>query len=261
MKRPSEIRTIFGNNLRILSKDFSSITGLAHDLGINRTQLNRYLSGESFPRPDVLAIICDFFKVDARILLEPLSPNHVSAALKIDPYLSDFFINDGGVLSDDIFPSGFFRFSRRSFIDHDLYVVGLVYIFRSAGNTYLRGYETTSAMRVQNLPVKPEYREFRGFVVKQEEGIAFQASRMNTMTTSFNYLNRVTSFHNNYWLGYTARTVPETAAGLRATRLVYEHLPQTAASVLNAARNRGFHSVDQLEPFHRRLLRPDEPFS
>jgi len=116
-------------------------------------------------------------------------------------------------------------------------------------------------MRVQNLPVKPEYREFRGFVVKQEEGIAFQASRMNTMTTSFNYLNRVTSFHNNYWLGYTARTVPETAAGLRATRLVYEHLPQTAASVLNAARNRGFHSVDQLEPFHRRLLRPDEPFS
>ena len=166
MKRPSEIRTIFGNNLRILSKDFSSITGLAHDLGINRTQLNRYLSGESFPRPDVLAIICDFFKVDARILLEPVSPNHVSAALKIDPYLSDFFINDGGVLSDDIFPSGFFRFSRRSFIDHDLYVVGLVYIFRSAGNTYLRGYETTSAMRVQNLPVKPEYREFRGFVVK-----------------------------------------------------------------------------------------------
>ena len=231
MMRPSEIRTIFGNNLRTLSKDFSSITVLANNLGINRTQFNRYLSGESFPRPDVLAIICEFF------------------------------INDGGVLSDDIFPSGFFRFSRRSFIDHDLYVVGLVYIFRSAGNTYLRGYETTSAMRIQNLPVKPEYREFRGLVLKQEEGIAFQASRMNTMTTSFNYLNRVTSFHNNFWLGYTARTVPETAAGVRATRLVYEHLPQTTASVLNAARNRGFYSVDQLEPFHRRLLRPDDPFS
>ena len=72
MNTPAEIRSIFGANLLVLSKDYESITALALELGINRTQFNRYLSGESFPRPDVLSRICDFFKVDARILLEPL---------------------------------------------------------------------------------------------------------------------------------------------------------------------------------------------
>lgn len=261
MKKPSEIRTVFGNNLRILSKDFASITGLAHDLGINRTQFNRYLSGESFPRPDILAIICDFFKVDARILLEPLSDDDNGAADQLDPFLSEFFMNGGGILSEQTFPSGFYRFSRRSFIDPDLFVIGLVYVSRSGGNTYLKGYETKKAMCIQHLPTQPEYREFRGLMMQQEEGIAFMASRKNTMTASFNYLSRVTSFHNNFWLGYTTRTVPEGAGALRTTRLVYEHIPQTTSAVFDAARNTGFYKVDQLEPFHRRLLRPEEPFT
>jgi transcriptional regulator with XRE-family HTH domain len=73
MTSPADIRTIFGENLKLLIADYPSVTYLAHELGVNRTQLNRYLSGDSFPRPDVLARICKFFGVDARILLEPLN--------------------------------------------------------------------------------------------------------------------------------------------------------------------------------------------
>ena len=61
---------MFGANLRQLAADYPSISDLARQLGINRTQFNRYLSGESFPRPDVLARICRFFEIDARVLLE-----------------------------------------------------------------------------------------------------------------------------------------------------------------------------------------------
>ena len=71
-RSPAELRSMFGANLRSLAQKFPSISELSRQLGINRTQFNRYLAGESFPRPDVLARICDFFEVDARVLLEPV---------------------------------------------------------------------------------------------------------------------------------------------------------------------------------------------
>ena len=66
---PAELRSMLGANLRQLSNQAASISALCRELGINRTQYNRYLAGESFPRPDVLHRICSYFEVDARILL------------------------------------------------------------------------------------------------------------------------------------------------------------------------------------------------
>ncbi len=261
MTRPSEIRTIFGNNLQILSRDYPSITVLAQNLGINRTQFNRYLTAESFPRPDILARICDFFEVDARILLEPIAAVQSKRNPRYPGFLDDFLVSETHDLPQDTFPSGFYRFSRRSFLDQNKFVVGLVLIFRDGRNTLLRGYETPQAMRWQSLPVSSKVREFRGIVLQQEEGISIIVSRKNAMTSSFNYLNRAPSFDNNFWVGYVTRTVPETPSGLRATRLVYEKLPDTASSILRAARRQGFYSAEALEPFHRRLLRTDEAFA
>jgi transcriptional regulator with XRE-family HTH domain len=68
---------MFGSNLRSLAKGYTSISELSRQLGINRTQFNRYLSSESFPRPDVLARICFFFEVDARVLLESVDPHAI----------------------------------------------------------------------------------------------------------------------------------------------------------------------------------------
>lgn len=72
MTTASEIRAIFGRNLRKLVEQKGTISSVSSELGINRTQLNRYLNSEAFPRPDTLTLICDFFNVDARILNEEL---------------------------------------------------------------------------------------------------------------------------------------------------------------------------------------------
>ena len=79
---------MFGANLRQLARDSASISALCRDLQINRTQFNRYLAGESFPRPDVLHRICSFFGVDARILLEPVSDIHTGATGAFQSYPS-----------------------------------------------------------------------------------------------------------------------------------------------------------------------------
>lgn len=251
---------MFGRNLRMLSAPYPSISDLARQLGVNRTQFNRYLSGESFPRPDVLARLCRFFDVDARILLDPVETLSAPSEAIGDPFLRGFVGAGIQNLPEDLFPSGYYRFSRRSFVNLETYVVGIVHVRRHGRNTFLRGYETKEAMRMQGLPDDGPSREFRGQVMQQEDGVVLLVARLNAMTCSFNFLSRVASFKNNFWVGYLTRTITETAGGLRAARLAYEYLGTEIGPVLSAARSAGFCRADQLPPFHARLLKPGTDF-
>ena len=259
---PAKVRGIFGENLRTLCQELGSVSDVCRRLGVNRTQFNRYLSGESFPRPDVLKRLCDFFGVDARILLEPvenLAP--VQGGVLAHPEITDFVNTGAKHLSEAAFPSGIYRFSRRGFMLPDRFVLGLVRVYRKDDQVFVRGYEVREAMQMQGAPVTQQSREFRGVAITQEGGIAILISRRDSMTCSFNFLTRVPSFQHNYWLGYVVRTVGETAAGQRATRLVYEHLGQDWPEIMRTARMAGFCSEAQLLPFHRAHLKIDEPFS
>lgn len=260
-RSPSELRSMFGSNLRGLAKAYPSISELSRQLGINRTQFNRYLSGESFPRPDVLARICDFFDVDARVLLEPVDRIGESNEILCGPFLRDYIGHGVADLPETLFPSGFYRFSRRSFLDPQQFILGLVWVFRRNNATFIRGYETRAAMLAQGLPVTCETREFRGFVLRQEDGVSAMVSRRSTMTGSFNYLSRVSSFENNYWVGYAARTMRETLGSARAVRMVYEHLGTDIGSAKAAGRASGYCAFEDLPPFHQRLLQADQPFA
>lgn len=259
-RSPAELRNMFGANLRHLAAAYPSISELSRQLGINRTQFNRYLSGESFPRPDVLARICNFFKVDARVLLEPVEQLGSGHELLNAPLLAEFVGASVKNVTQEMFPDGFYRFSRRSFVNDELMLTGLVHVFRKDTNTYLRGFEPKEAMRQQGLPTDTASREFRGFIMHQEDGIAAVVSRRHAMTCSFNYLSRVASYENNYWVGFVTRTVRESVTSTRITRMVYEHIGQNTKAALKFARTTGFCGVEDLLPFHRRLLQLDEPF-
>jgi len=260
-RSPAELRNMFGTNLRHLARNYPSISELSRQLGINRTQFNRYVSGESFPRPDVLDRICNFFDVDARILLEPVEVIGHQGQILNGPFLADFLGHGIRQLNPEMFPSGFYRFTRRSFVNSDKFIIGLAYVFRASGQaaTFIKGYEAKDAMRYQGLPDSARAREFRGVLTCHEDGVAFVISRRNAMTYSFNYLARVGSMENNFWLGYVARTVRD-GSGERVTRMVYEHLGHDMGRALATARSAGFADGDALLPYHRHLLRPDMPF-
>lgn len=260
LRTPAQLRNMFGANLRTLSENYRSISALSRELGINRTQFNRYLSGESFPRPDVLARICDFFHVDARVLLEPVDQITRDEGPVASKFLKDFMGETVRVVPEEDFPSGFYHFSRRSFVKETDFVRGLVHVTRQGNSTFLRGYEPKAAMAMQGIPPTPAAREYRGFVLKVEDGVTVMTARRGGITASINYLNRVTSFENNYWVGFVARTVRENSTATRMTRLVYEHLGHDPARILKEARAAGFCLFDALIPFHQRLLQPNDPF-
>lgn len=260
-RSPSELRNMFGLNLRSLATGYPSISELSRQLGINRTQFNRYLSGESFPRPDVLARICSFFDVDARILLEPVENIGHGNDPFGDPFLRDFMGQEARDVPESLFPSGFYRFSRRSFLDRLQYVLGLVWVFRKDNATFIRGFEARAAMQSQGLPSGRNAREFRGLVLRQEEGVGALISRRSLMTGSFNFLNRVSSFENNFWVGYVTRTVRETTENERVVRMVYEYLGHGLGPAKAAGKAAGYCAFEDLLPFHQRLLKAEQPFA
>ncbi|QYX55440.1 helix-turn-helix domain-containing protein [Roseovarius sp. SCSIO 43702] len=258
---PAELRAIFGQNLRVLSEGYDSVAALCRELGINRTQFNRYLSGESFPRPDVLHRICRFFGVDGRILLEPVETlRPASGDLLNHPMVAGFFGAGPIAVPPDLFPNGFYRFVRPSFIDQSQFVMGLVHVTRSGDYTFLRGYESRSALQAQGLSLDPRDREFRGIVMRQEEGVMAIVTHRDSLACSFNFLAPETSFQSNLWEGYVTRTVREKITGRRATRMVYEHLGRDCSAVLSTARSAGLIPLDRVPPFYARLLRLDEEF-
>ncbi|THH39222.1 XRE family transcriptional regulator [Aliishimia ponticola] len=251
---------MFGANLRAMARDYPSISELSRQLDINRTQFNRYLAGESFPRPDVLARICDFFDVDARVLLEPVSNLTMSQSVLEGPELREYF-GTGAHPNEAQFPSGFYRFTRRSFFAPESYVIGLVRVWRnSQEQCFVRGFEAREAIRQQDLPMTPEYREFRGHILRLEAGIGFVIARRQAQSASYNFLAPVPSFENNFFAGYVSRTVPESVDSERIVRMVYEHLGTTFRRALEAGRGTGLVTEEQIPNFTRRLLKPQTPF-
>ena len=258
---PAAVRQVFGDNLRLLTRRYKSVSGVCRELGVNRTQFNRYLAGESFPRPDVLQQICSFFDVDARVLLEPLEAlTHGYGDLINHPMLEGFFGRSTVDVPEDLFPRGFYRFARQSFLDSSQFVLGLVLIKRADGYTFLRGFEPRSALKAKGLSTKTYTAEFRGIVMRQEEGVMAVVTKRDSMSCSFNFLAQNTAFQSNIWEGYASRTVRENVSGRRAMRMVYEHLGTDFGRVLDVARQTGVVRHQDVPEYYLNLLRPSEEF-
>lgn len=66
-----QIKATFSANLREILEGLS-VSQVARDIGMNRTQFNRYLYGQNLPSAVVLVRMCARLNVDERILSVPL---------------------------------------------------------------------------------------------------------------------------------------------------------------------------------------------
>ncbi|RKT34041.1 Xre family transcriptional regulator [Roseovarius halotolerans] len=258
---PSELRAVFGQNLRHLSKEHSSIASLCRKLGINRTQFNRYLTGESFPRPDVLHKICRFFGVDARILLEPVATiKNPNESLLDHPQIRAFFGRQPAEVPESLFPSGFYRFIRGSFYSEDHYVVGLVHVTRRSGYTFIRGYEPSKVLGNVGIRIPAREREYRGVVLRQDEGVMAITMRRHSMSCSITYLTLERIFPAPLWEGFAARSAREKPTTRRVGRVIYQHLGESPSAIRAAARQAGLKADTDIQAPHLALLRNQEEF-
>ncbi|WP_226688333.1 MULTISPECIES: helix-turn-helix domain-containing protein [Ruegeria] len=232
IRNPDELRRMFGANLRQLAQQYTSVSELCRQLGVNRTQFNRYLGGESFPRPDVLDRICRFFEVDARILLRPLdeidrSPTHPAASA-----LTDFLGSGPTTLTENLFPAGFYYATETELDDPKPSRHRLIHARRLPQCTLVRGYEPRPGMP----SAAPTEREVQGIAACAGRQIYILMSSRASQNSRIYLVTRGTDEHSDRWRGVAICLSRTTASETTTRRILLRHLGEDPSAVLAAAR-------------------------
>lgn len=252
---PADVRSVFGRNLRELTAGESSIADLCRRIGINRTQFNRYLAGEAFPRPDVLQRICDHFAVDARILLEPLADIRADWRQRLAQRLRDIAMPPEARPFDHyLMPDGIYRFWRRSFTNPGQYVSGLWRVHTVDGVKMLKSFDL-----YQN-PVRRGTRRFSrkvpysGVFVQHFDGVSLLCTTGSENVLNFSFfeygLHGMTRYYNGISL-LTRRQVEGTA---RLSNIVLERFTGECGDLLRQARAVGISDGGQMPAVARKVL-------
>ncbi|WP_424833381.1 helix-turn-helix domain-containing protein [Ruegeria sp.] len=224
---PAELRIMFGENLKQLAEAYPSISELCRQLGINRTQFNRYLSGESFPRPDILDRICRFFHVDARILLEPLDEIGRSEMHPAGNILDRFIASQ----AEPALVPGFYH-ATESIPDDPSVTSHRLLLIRKIGHcTLLRAFEPRRL-----LPHSPARdREIQGIVSSSGNRIFALMSRRGARDSRMMVLSP--QARGSELRGHVLSLTGNKSATSTPNSVTLRHLGNEASAALNLARS------------------------
>lgn len=172
-KSDRQVLITFRENLRLLASREKSITALCRELRVNRSQFNRYLSGETMPRPLVLYRICQHFNVDARILFEPLEDLTLSMTNPLVRSVGAALDMVGNPVSRSLLPDGTYASWRASIQTPGHIVRNLVSIQTKEGMRQLRTRVRHSKLGIGGVDtLHKDYLHFRGLALRQLDGFA-----------------------------------------------------------------------------------------
>ncbi|RNF33544.1 helix-turn-helix domain-containing protein [Paracoccus methylarcula] len=223
---------VFGHNLRNLTALRGSQAFVAQELDINRIQFQRYLRSESFPKPNVLKRICDYFEVDARILTDLLTPTQldlISAGLyntsPLPPATAAMYEAVGFCVPDQDFfhgsnelPDGVYQIWRGANSRRDCATQMLLRINTLAVARVVRGYNARETVP-RHLRTLGRKREFRGMVLRQREGYTMLFFHSEpSRTTSLIHLRMIELGMETAATGFAVLARSEQEHGNRITR-------------------------------------------
>ncbi|WP_300520509.1 XRE family transcriptional regulator [Aliiroseovarius sp.] len=247
MSGTRELHGIFADNLRILASGERSVSELCRELGINRTQFNRYLSGQASPRPEALQRICTHFGVDGRILLEPLrdlADPHGPRAKSVNA-IFDYLYGARDLLAlRRPPPVGIHRYWQRSSLSAGWVNSYTVRLFRQHGAMMFRALKDRRRDGSPALPGRVG-RDIRGCLMDQEDGIVMQAFQPEGKRLSFGVLSYPALSDSQIYPGVVMISRPAMHQASRVEPCALELLPQ-GPGLMPALRGRGGRWIDQL---------------
>lgn len=255
----AQIRAIFGDNLRSLCAHEKSVSQACRAIGVNRAQFSRYLSGEAFPCPDLLLRICDYFHVDADILIKPLprTPPPTDVLAQSFQHLASLLPGQSYATSEQQLPTGVYRIWRRSFMWPDYTFRCHCRIWRQQGITHSKAYEPSvlDLLHLGGQPTLPERRSPHGIVMRRHNGVVLNVNhalcilsapsdgspvmRMVTLQPGFEGIATLYS-------GICALMQGQQRAALSACPIVLEPVALPFPQLLRAAREKYFHQRHDL---------------
>lgn len=259
------VNSIFGFNLRLLCGLRPSIAEATRELDLSKGQMARFLNGTATPKPAVLKKICDIFGVDARILLEELTPAQiemlkvgkpleVSAPLHgISPSTLDgarYIFRDRDLFkAENNIKDGFYLNWRWSHSRLGA-IIKVPLLVKTVGSAkVVKGWDDYRLIRAAYGRVPPiENREFRGVVQGSRTSLLMifrHGLPMESMSMIFGY---GVSLYNEFQVdGISVSNFPERSDGGRISRCVTEYLPNGFKETLGHMRNRCFHEPEDVD--------------
>ncbi|MCT4559487.1 MAG: helix-turn-helix domain-containing protein [Pelagimonas sp.] len=262
---------VFAANLKLLCALRPSIAQVGRDLDISKVQMARFLNGTSFPKPVVLKRICDYFHVDARILLDPIPPEDLDFIATLqkssgplasilrtrrDPWteaaLSFATENRHDVDTTDMIQDGLYVIWRQSYARPGAYCA-IPVSFKTLGKLRIyRGYDARELYR--NTPAfhQPHRREFRGFVFGGAFGLA--ALSFGSMESSFvnvAFFDKPAMLKQSAVSGFIVAQSLERQGFRRHSNLVLDPVGPEFADLLRLARAPTYYDLNDLPEYVR----------
>ena len=230
-----DVMSVFSQNLRVLTKNEPSISELCRKLSINRSQFNRYLSGQASPRPLLLQRICDYFNVDARILLEPFSPNNHHAADTVPTGLDQLLPTVYEPAHHSIFPDGLYSEWKYSMIYPGCISFSLLRVYTQDGIRRVRSKHPLWLIPGKSQMVKNQvFGDITGIAINQSNAIAIMdCSNLNELI-SFGSFQISHSLNPNLYPGIEVSG--SSHLQISGYPVFLEKLPNTTKDILSAAR-------------------------
>lgn len=250
---------IFGQNLRILTGQRGTQAKVCGDLDIGRIQFQRYLRGESFPKPHVLKRICDYFEVNARILTEPLT-DELMGEMAARPQIADFVARNAWLAAIGFATSDQNYFEQSAELEDGLYVMWqwcaarkntilrkLFRISREDGATVLRGYAPREFFPPRTALREREYRGIclnlngQGYVF-----LTFFAQPSQMIAMAYVKPTQFSEHSGGTLVGFHAITRDELPDMPRLSRVVIERQQTTGSALVRAAHAPSFYTLADL---------------
>lgn len=259
------VNLVFGRNLRSLAEERGSLSRAAEGLGISRVQFQRYLRGESFPKPNLLERICKYFGVDARVLTEPLTDS-LRAEMRraaspqpprptespLPPAFTEVFPAQRYIAGPHRLEDGLYSAWRRSFSQIDRYCRIPLQVQTEGGLKVVRGYDSIT---LYPKGTDPALRMFRGVCLRLPDNtyvFLFLHAEPNVVA-SMAYLAPPVSMNRvDVWHGFAALGRAEMQGTSRAARMVLCRESSSLANLTGLAHSSRFLREEEL-PEHIRL--------
>lgn len=253
---PAALRMVLGRNLQHLTAGVQNQSEMCRRIGVNRTQFNRYLTGSAFPRPDVLSRICQYFGVDANIVLEPLDTADTGRERLAMANNLPSMLNPQRPFDHYLLPDGMYRYWRKSFRQPDRAYLGMALIVTTEDGKLWKGYDIFDQPMREGSPRHARSTRYEGRLIQQFDGFTLLSR------TPYNDLMNVTFFEYgldsvpDYFSGLTFVTQRRLPEANRLSAIVMRRLPEGCAASLACARRCGSMAMDQVpDPVRKALLR------
>lgn len=247
---------MFSRNLRLLIQDEPSISALCRKLGLNRSQFNRYLSGEASPRPVILRRICDYFGQDARILLEPLNDDGAQETREQDAAMTRFFGGHLTAPSQHSVPDGLYAEWKFSLSHPGQIHFHLARIFTDNGVRRLRIKCLDPLLSgLKSLRKGSIFNNFTGLLFRQSNGFASLDRGFDSEVVAFTAYRVGHGVNKDIFPGVKLCGASYAPMMLNSAGPVFlEKIPDQTADILSVARTPTLQPADRAPAYVKRLL-------